>query len=384
MTEKKCIVCIGKDWQESPTSNNHIMSILAKENTVLWLNSTGLRTPSLTSSHDLKKIIKKISQHIKGLLCIKDNLYVYTPLVLPFPKYTLIRKVNELLFRFILRRILKKLKVKNSEIWLFYPTAYDLIKRVKRDILIYYCTDEWSQFSYLNSRLMKQTERHVLKDADIVFTTSKVLFQSKKKYNKNTYYMPHGVDYELFSDEQLKSLTAPIDIINIRNPIIGFYGLIQDWIDFFLIRKIAETHPEWSLVLIGKIATDISVIKDINNIFLLGEKKYKLLPLYAQSFAVGIIPYNMRDVRMHTVNPTKLFQYLAVGLPTVCVDLPEVRDYNSIVSIAKTDKEFIELIEENLTSDTLEKRMNRRAAVKNETWDKRVEKIQAIINHYKK
>ena len=79
------IICFAKDWSETPTSNNHVMAELAKANKVLWLNSIATRTPNLASGRDIKKIFKKLASFLKGPTHIKDNLWVYTPIVLPLP-----------------------------------------------------------------------------------------------------------------------------------------------------------------------------------------------------------------------------------------------------------------------------------------------------------
>jgi glycosyltransferase involved in cell wall biosynthesis len=193
--------------------------------------------------------------------------------------------------------------------------------------------------------------------------------------------MPHGVDFELFSAFGASHLPKPRDFEKVRPPIIGFYGLIQDWLDFELIAKIAKSHPEWSIALIGKVATDISEIRDYSNIYLLGEKPYKDLPNYSRLFDVAIIPYNVADKRMETVNPTKLLQYIACGLPVVSVDLPEVRNYSKVVYVASSHEEFIKNIEKALKENSQERRQIRQLMAKDETWQRRVEKISEIISN---
>lgn len=36
-------------------------------------------------------------------------------------------------------------------------------------------------------------------------------------------------------------------------PIIGFHGLLADWVDFELIKKVADRFKNGSVVLVGKI-----------------------------------------------------------------------------------------------------------------------------------
>src|SRR5438552_7451630 len=80
------IICFAKDWSEDPTSNNHVMRVLARAgNRVLWLNSVATRAPDLTSTHDLQKIARKLRAFADGPVEVEPNLWVYTPLVLPLP-----------------------------------------------------------------------------------------------------------------------------------------------------------------------------------------------------------------------------------------------------------------------------------------------------------
>jgi glycosyltransferase involved in cell wall biosynthesis len=379
MLENRFILCFGKDWQESPTSNNHIMSLLARKNTVIWFNSTGLRRPSLISPRDLAKIFRKIKENISGLKRLKDNLFLYTPLVIPLQKYKLIRILNRIILRHIVNKIIQKFKTQSIDMWLFFPTTLELVRGIKYNILVYYCTDQWSQFSYLDSKLMQEEEVKLLQNADVVFTSSQVLYGLKKPFNANTFYMPHGVDFEFFSYAIDTAIEPPNDLKSVSRPIIGFYGLIQDWIDFELIAKIAQSHLDWSVVLIGKICIDVSSVKNMANIYLLGEKPYQRLPLYSRFFDVAIVPYNMQDPRMQTVNPTKLLQYLACGLAVVTVDLPEVRNYREVVYVSNNHDDFIKNIERALKENNKELVKKRKLAAQNETWQHRVEAISKII-----
>src|SRR5690349_20477576 len=103
------IICFAKDWDETPTSNNHVMLELAKRNRVLWLNSIATRTPRLTSTRDLKKLLVKLAALLKGARQIRDNLLVYTPVVLPLPHSELANRLNRFVLLFYLRRLRRRL-----------------------------------------------------------------------------------------------------------------------------------------------------------------------------------------------------------------------------------------------------------------------------------
>ena len=88
------IVCFAKEWNEDPTSNNHVMRLLARENKVLWLNSIAMRRPTFTSGRDLSKIWRKLKSFFRGAEHPLPNLWVVTPIVLPFPHSKLAAAVN--------------------------------------------------------------------------------------------------------------------------------------------------------------------------------------------------------------------------------------------------------------------------------------------------
>src|SRR5258708_6407539 len=93
------IVCFAKDWDEDPTSNNHIMRLLAKDNRVLWINSIATRKPNLTDTRDLSKMGRKLLTFFRGPKHVADGLRVYTPVVLPFPHSALATWINVWILR---------------------------------------------------------------------------------------------------------------------------------------------------------------------------------------------------------------------------------------------------------------------------------------------
>jgi len=220
-------------------------------------------------------------------------------------------------------------------------------------------------------------EKRLLKKANIVFACSDYLFKKQKKLNKNTHLIPHGVDYESFS-KALKDIKIPEDIKGIKKPIIGFFGLIHKWVDFDLIEEIAEKNKDWNIVIIGKALVNVSRLKKHSNIYFLGQKKYEELPAYCKAFDVAIIPYKINNFAA-SVNPSKLREYLASGLPVVSTDLPEARKIKE-VKIAKNNGEFIKNIEKSLDIKNKGKLMISKKMEK-EDWKYKVEKISKLLDN---
>lgn len=83
-------------------SKHHIMSRLAKENRVLWINSIGMRTPT-ASSKDIAKIGQKLRTIFRSVKQVQKNLYVISPLVIPFHGSSMATRINRRLLLLQLR-----------------------------------------------------------------------------------------------------------------------------------------------------------------------------------------------------------------------------------------------------------------------------------------
>ncbi|MDH4223030.1 MAG: glycosyltransferase, partial [candidate division Zixibacteria bacterium] len=339
------IVCLAEDWGRLPSSSQHIMRVLSKEYPILWVDSLGLRTPSLNKT-DLKRIFTKFYKFLSGINEVEPNIYIYSPVVLPFFQNSLARKINQIIVTFTLKYFLYRKKARVDLLWVACPSAESIVGWLNERKSIYYCADEYSQFSGYSKVLVKELEEKVLKKVDSVLVVSEKLYQSKKELNSNIFLIPHGVEFNHFSKYNLSPVDLPPELNKIKKPVIGYYGLIRDWIDFELLKEISH-RKDWSLVLIGPVNTDTSIIRGLDNVHLLGPKDYKSLPLYLQGFDVCIIPYKLMEVTINA-RPLKLFEYMASGKPVVSTPLPAVLPYKEVVGIGYTNAGFVKQIEKSL------------------------------------
>lgn len=372
------IICFAKDWDEAPTSNNHLMLELAKDNRVLWLNSIATRTPRLSSSRDLRKIINKLASFIRGTRKVRENLWVYTPLVLPMPHNKLAAKLNQHILRLTLKFLRRRLDMREFQLWTFLPNMANYVGKLGESLVVYYCVDEWSKFTALDSARTAEAERQLLAAADVVFASAQSLVNDRLPFNAETHLSRHGVDHRLFAAALDGNTVVPADIAALPKPVVGFYGTLQDWVDFDLIVFLASRHPEWSIVLIGPPLIDVSKLRGFPNVHLLGRRTHDALPKYCKGFSVGIIPYRMNERILH-VNPLKLREYLSAGLPVVSVPLPELEGYRLHCAIASTFDEFEQAVAEALRTDSRVLREQRSRAMQSETWALRVEEISAHV-----
>lgn len=380
MLKGEDILCISTaDWDNINgwTNKQHIMSRLSKANRILYIESLGLRQPTIKKK-DILRILKRLKDWFKGARRINENLFVYSPIILPVHKIKVVQKINHLILWLTLKLLLKRLRFKNPILWTYSPASFSLIGRLNEKLTVYHCVDELSATPRIPISILKM-EEELLKKADLVFATSKSLYERKKVFNPNTYYMPNVADVAHF----MKELPTPEDI-TVKHPIIGFIGtLVAYKLDLELIKYIARAHPEWSVVLIGEIAEGedkdkISGLKGIHNIFMLGGRRYEVLPGYVKTFDVCILPSRINEYTQNMF-PMKFFEYLATGKPIVLTELLAVSEYGDLCYIAKNKKEFIRYIEQALLENDVQLSKRRIAVAKENTWEVRIDQMSKLI-----
>lgn len=378
MMQGQNIVCFANDWDSDPTSKHQVMKILARTNRVLWVNSIGLRRPG-ASVGDASRILRKVTRFAQGPICVEPNLHVVTPLVIPLHDVNSIRAANAWFLGRYIRHQAHRLGMKEFQLWTFLPTTAPLIRYLKPSKVVYYCVDEWSAFTFLDAKLMANMEADLIRQSDLVITSAEQLYKSKQSLHSKTYLVPHGVDSEHFGKATFSETTVPKEVAHLTGPVIGFWGLIHEWIDIELIAEVAAQRPQWSFVLIGKIGVDCSVLKALRNVHLLGVRSYDTLPAFAKGFTVGIMPFKINRLT-DNVNPIKLREYLASGLPVVSTPLPEAKLYQHVVKFGSTATEFVAALDEAVRARKAWTSQVFLDAVAKETWVSKVEYISELIN----
>lgn len=373
------IICFANDWDADPTSKHQVMRILARENKVLWVESIGLRRPG-ASTGDASRILKKIRKFLRGPVCVAPNLHVVTPLVIPFHDMKGVPTFNAWFLSRYIKRQARRLNMKDYQLWTFLPTTAPMLRYIQPSKLIYYCVDEWSAFSFLNARLMEQMETDLIRRSDLVITSAEKLYANKRHLHPKTYLVPHGVDSEHFSKACLTNMIVPKELEGLPTPIVGFWGLIHEWIDIDLIYRVALQRPQWSFVLIGKVGVDCSVLKTLHNVHLLGVRSYDTLPAFAKGFSVGIMPFKINRLT-ENVNPIKLREYLAAGLSVVSTPLPEAQAYRRVVRFGASADEFLEALDLAVKDISEESVRMRLESVRAETWVARVDEISQYVEN---
>ena len=371
------ILCFSHDWTGDPLSKTHLMRVLSKDNRILWINAIANRMPT-TSSKDVSRIYKKLRAFAEPVREVEPNIFVLNPLAFPSYGNETILKLNRGFLASQVRKAMANLGFRDTVNMVFNPAAGMIAGRLGETDLIYYCVDEYTAFTGASNGL-REIENDLFRRADVVIVSAERLFESKKGFNPNTHVIRHGTDWRHFRTALDPALEIPADIRDLPRPIIGFHGLLADWVDFELIRKTAKRFPNGSVVLIGKIAVDaeqkVKILNDVPNVHFLGRKPYSELPAYCKAFAVALNPFAINELTL-AANPLKVREYLAAGLPVVSTDIPEVRILEDCL-VGNDHEDFIQKVALAISSTKSRPEISDR--IEHESWESKVDELRQIL-----
>ncbi len=221
---------------------------------------------------------------------------------------------------------------------------------------------------------------HAVKTADVVLATSQKLYHMAKALNANTYLIPNGCDYDYFSQASSRTLPVPQEMQNLPRPIIGYIGVLATWCDFDLVDQMARNFPNFSFVMIGP-KYNVSEVPQHPNLHWLGFKPYTELAYYAQMFDVGIIPFKISSM-IEAVNPIKMWEYMAVGMPVVTTALPEAKQYEGLIYYSGNYNEFFSNITRAIADTSPERCEQRMELARSNSWRERAQQILTIIQNH--
>jgi glycosyltransferase involved in cell wall biosynthesis len=233
----------------------------------------------------------------------------------------------------------------NPAQWFYTPMpAPAMLGAFDEVAVIYDCMDELSQFRFAHPDLVRR-ERLLMNSADVVFTGGRKLCESKSRLHSNVHFLGCGVDAEHFGRARDPRTAIPVDIRAIREPgvrVAGYYGVIDERLDYDLIDRLARADPALHVVMVGPTAKiDPATLPQHHNLHWLGPRSYNLLPAYVRGFDVCIMPFALNEATEY-INPTKTLEYMAAGRPIVSTAVADViSNFTPVVRVARNASDFV-------------------------------------------
>ena len=215
-------------------------------------------------------------------------------------------------------------------LYVHFAPLQELFDRFDDPVIVYDVYDDLSIFEPDEVDLPpeRRVEAHhdqVLERADLVLMSHPLIADRHGRGAEDLLVVENGVDPAMFRADTAR----PSDFPDISGPVIGFHGMLSHWFDFDMLEAVARLRPDWSFVLVGphdsKVEDRVRALLDAPNISLVGERPSDDIAAYVRQFDVGAIWFQVDDLTS-AVNPLKMYEYLAAGIPVVATPLPACVD----------------------------------------------------------
>ncbi len=384
MLKGQDIVCFGPSdwWGMNPSCGTHIMRRLAKANRVLYVNPISSDLLGIRGRKGFwRRIVRKFKSQVKFARRVSGNLWILSPIFLPVQGNAVVDWINNALLKMQVGLFICLLKFRRPLVWVENVRVADIVPSFRWHLIIYHVSDRFEECPYTRNRdKLHERESVMTNNSDLIICVSKKLYESKKKVRSGVYYLPHGVDFELFRNaaENGESFEG---LLNVPHPIAGYFGTLTVENDTEILKHCAAKLRHVSIVLAGQITGgDYGELTKMSNVILLGRVPYEEIPALCASFDVCLLTWKMSEWVTYC-NPLKLFEYMASGKPIVSVPIDEVVEkYADIVSLAGSKEEYCDAIVWELNNDTAERQRRRIETAREHSWDNHIEQLSQIIS----
>lgn len=383
MLHGKSIICFGGEdwWYHHPHSKNHLMRRFARAgNKVIFVNSISMGLAPMKSGELLPRVKRKLKSYAKLARMTEEGITVVSPAVVPFFGSRAAAATNRKLLTAQISSLAKRRGLTAPILWLAIPTAIEVAGRLDESLLIYHVSDKYDANTMdhaTDPALIRALHERAINAADLIFYSSRKLLAEAEDGREKSYLLEQAVDFDRWS--RINDVPVAEVVTRIPGPRIGYFGAIEPWlVDQDLIRTASQERPEWNWIFIGNKSRGLE-IENLPNVHFLPPVPYDDLPSYAAGFDVCVLPWNTNVPFTSYGSAIKVREYLATGKPVVISPLPEYESMGEVLRIARDHEQFLELVDDALHEQGLEKAHARQDAVRNGTWDARAEWVSGLI-----
>jgi glycosyltransferase involved in cell wall biosynthesis len=278
-----------------------------------------------------------------------------------------------------LKRIIEKEGMEqNLVVWSYDPMYVDYFNKFENATYVFDAVDDWlSHSSYKKyADVLSGNYETIKAKSDLIFTVSEYLRDNLFDKQRHVHWLPNAVDLEFFQQE---TKVHPL-LAKFPHPVCGFLGILQDRIDTDILKHLAESNPEMSIVLAGPVWKNFpqAELNKYQNIHFLGPIKHWEIPMLYNGFDVGIIPYKTNKF-VKSTDPMKYYEYLAANLPIVSTPIPGSERFGEMVIVANSPEQFNGAVDQSLAGEREILKNERIKMLENNTWLKRVGEMMELV-----
>jgi glycosyltransferase involved in cell wall biosynthesis len=388
------VILLASACWETPTPvNAHQIALrmAARGHRVLFVESTGLRSPALVSSHDRQRMARRLADWRAPPRQVVPRLWVLSPLALPWGWPGPARHLSLRWIERTIRAAARRLDLHHPVVWSFLPTYATIAPRLDGRLVLYHCVDHYAANPGVPRGWVDRMEQRMLARADVVFATSPVLAARLRQFRSRPIELvPNVADVPLFSRAVTDDLAEPPALATLPRPRAVYVGNLAAYrVDVSLLEALAVQLPDVQFVIIGAIglgdiAAPPAALRSLlarPNVHTRSAVPQAELPAWLRHCDAALVPFLDNEHTRGSL-PMKLWEYIAAGLPVVATDLPNFAEAASsgAAAIARTADEFAARIRDALHEGP-DRRAWRSNLARPHDWAERIDQMCRIIAH---
>ena len=349
----------GDDWQRHPSTTQYIARYLPEPKKVLWVNSIGMRRPKL-SMKDAKRAWEKLRQPARSVSFDNEDagVDVIAAKLLPWHNWAWARRKNKKYFDNIWKERLEEAPT----VLISNPFGYYYLPEEVEKV-VYLKLDHYRLLPGVDQKMVDAVEPLLLERADQIWVTADNLLPEGSPHADKMVKLEQGVELNHF-EPVLQSLP--------QAKVIGFYGLLAEWLDYDLILEVLAACPDWKFEFVGPVMDIDERLYECDNALFTPSTPYAELPAIMATWDAAWLPFKV-DRLTAGVKPLKLREYLAAGLPVISTRLEALLDDAEVLFFE--DAESFKSVLPAVLEDNLAARQRRRASVEAFSWENVVQRL---------
>ena len=373
------IICLSTiDWDFLWQRQQELMSRFAQAGVpVLYVEPLGVRSLRLSDAgRVVRRLRRGLGEGVHSREAIQPGLQRLSPFALPIQGRRSVDRLNTKLVARSIRERCRAMGMDRPVLWTYYAThtVLNLADALQPRAIVYDCIDDVARNARGVAADYGKTEQALLRRADLALATSTLLQGDKRTARPDVHLSPPGCNPEHFAAPAAEAQ----EIAALPHPRLCFFGGIDERLDLPLLASIARARPGWTIVLLGVVRTDVSLLDGLANLVFIGQRPYRELPAYLQHMDGLLLPYLLNDYTRR-IYPAKVFECLATGKPVLATALPDLLRLSGLVRIVQPGENTAAAIEQTLRGDSVEMAARRQATARANSWDARFAEIEDLL-----
>ena len=374
------LLVFSDDWGRHPSSCQHLIRHLLARFPTFWINTIGMRKPSLDVA-TVTRAIEKFRHWTRGSSGLQEsqheNLSVYNPWMWPAFSGHISRTLNRCLLSSQLRRWLSHHQGELVAVSTV-PIVADLIGRLPVDRWVYYCVDDFSEWPGLDQKAMGQLEKAVIEKSDCLISAGESLQRRLRESGKTVHLLTHGVDLEHWNRPEIEPPDSGFPWEAFERPLVVFWGVVDQRMDPEFLCRLDNDLDQGTILLVGPQADPHPAVLQLPHVRLLPPVSYQDLPALGNHADVLVMPYADLPVT-RAMQPLKLLEYLANQKPVVARDLPATRPWSDCLDLVTNPVQFSRRVRYSIAHGLADTHRLARRRVRDESWSAKAQELNRLL-----